>query len=135
MTSQYIWCNLGWTLLSDGVSVVKIHANSPLSQHLTPAGAHIFQLNDTLLPHERDDWRSFWSIDFSKTSIKGYCIMINAKTNDTSCCEFAGDLPFGNSADIMVSCFQNISLGNMEVIQGEYLNTSQTLASYVTVRC
>lgn len=61
--------------------------------------------------------------------------MMNAKTNDTSCCKFAGDLPFGNSTDTMVSYFQNISLGNMEAIQGGYLNTLQTLASYVTVRC
>jgi hypothetical protein len=115
MANEYIWCNLDWALLSDGVSVVKIHANSPLSQHLIP-GVRIFQLDDTLLSHGPDDWRTFWSMGFSKTPTKGFCTVMDAKTNDTSCCEFASDLPFGNLTDTMVSCFQNISLGNVKVV-------------------
>ncbi|KAK4517501.1 uncharacterized protein ATC70_000840 [Mucor velutinosus] len=132
---RWIWCHLGWQMLSDGVSVVNIHASSPLAAHLKP-GARIFQLDDVHLLHGTDDWRSFWNRDFATTPAQGFCALMGATTSsDTSCCTFASDLPFGNSSDTTISCFQNVSLGDIEVIQGECLNTLQTLASYTTMRC
>ncbi|GAN03243.1 membrane-bound transcription factor site-2 protease [Mucor ambiguus] len=135
VASRWIWCHLGWQMLSDGVSVVNIHASSPLAPHLKP-GTRIIQLDDTPLLHGTDDWRSFWNRDFATTPTHGFCALMGATTfTDTSCCAFASDLPFGDSSDSTISCFQNASLGDTEVIQGECLNTLQTLAAYTTVRC
>ncbi|KAL9549118.1 hypothetical protein MBANPS3_005363 [Mucor bainieri] len=139
VASRWIWCHLGWQMLPDGVSVVNVHARSPLAPHLQP-GARIFQLDDTPLPHGTDEWRSFWNRDFTTTPAQGFCALMNhssatTTTHDTSCCAFAGDLPFGNSTDVTISCFQPISLGDSEVIQGECLSTLQTLASDTTMRC
>lgn len=136
VSSRWIWCHLGWQLLSDGVSVVKIHASSPLVQHLKP-GARIFQLDDTPLLHGTDDWRSFWNRDFATTPAQGFCALRDdaAASSDTSCCAIESNLPFGNSTNVMLSCFQNVSLGDAQVIQGECLDTLQTLASHTTTRC
>ncbi|EPB82951.1 hypothetical protein HMPREF1544_10296 [Mucor circinelloides 1006PhL] len=102
VASRWIWCNLGWKLLSDGVSVVNIHASSPLAQHLEP-GARIFQLDDTRLSYGIDYWKSFWDRDFVNTPTQGFCALWDAKSNDTSCCEFASDLPYASSTTMRCS--------------------------------
>ncbi|OAD01097.1 hypothetical protein MUCCIDRAFT_84780 [Mucor lusitanicus CBS 277.49] len=105
MAPRWIWCHLGWQMLSDGVSVVNIHASSPLAPHLKP-GARIFQLDDTPLSHGTEDWRLFWNRDFATTPAQGFCALMDASTahKDTSCCAFASDLPFASDATTTVRC-------------------------------
>jgi S2P endopeptidase len=132
--SEFIWACIGWKNIEQegGVSVVGIHQHSPLYRLITP-GSRITQLNDIPIIRGQEDWKTFWNSDFTQPLEKGFCA--SANQGNTQCCEFTGDLPFGNSTDPMVSCFQDKNLGDEAIVDGRCLSTLEVLASKETRRC
>ncbi|KAI9481369.1 MAG: hypothetical protein EXX96DRAFT_212104 [Benjaminiella poitrasii] len=136
--NDFIWCHLGWKNLAKeegaGVSLVRVHATSPLYTHLLP-GMHILQLDDTPIKNGSSDWKTFWNMDYTLPLKQGYCTAFDLIDDDKSCCDITSDLPFGNSSNPMISCFQNIAQNEGDEIRGVCLYTIQTLASTDALRC
>ncbi|KAI7897683.1 peptidase family M50-domain-containing protein [Cokeromyces recurvatus] len=140
--SEFIWSHLGWKNLVNednesgggGVSVVSVHATSPLYTHLLP-GMRIIQLDDTPLKNSSSDWKAFWNMNYTLPLKQGFCTLSHFMIEDKSCCDITSDLPFGNFSDPNISCFQNIAAQDKEDVEGKCLDTMQILTSIETSRC
>jgi S2P endopeptidase len=101
---------IGWQSLEGqgGVSVVHIRTNSPLATHLPPATL-IYQLDDTPLTHNIEDWNTFlFKEDGRHTLEQGFCVSKTHENYGDKCCDIDDTNPFGRSPNATISCFRSI---------------------------
>ncbi|CAO3679861.1 unnamed protein product [Rhizopus microsporus] len=124
---------IGWQSLEGqgGVSVVHIRTNSPLATHLPPATL-IYQLDDTALTHNIEDWNTFlFKEDGRHTLEQGFCVSKTHENYGDKCCDIDDTNPFGRSPNATISCFQSIETA----LDKQCLSTLPILASKDIPRC